>query len=176
MSNTNNTSVYQIKINNENNEECSFSAECEILDGNYFNIKPIGEIKNIEIFFEWTRLYSEGITRRTHKMLSRDVILVDNDNNETKLYVCMVNSIEFDESITYIENITLSYQYMSGKIINYIPPVNLRIEISNLTEEHANKIKKMFEEWKILVKKNETRWTSFYIPKDFSPKIDIFYD
>jgi|ERR1035437_2354693 hypothetical protein len=169
-----NKNIYTVKFNSENSE-CSFTGGCEILVDNQMKITILNFNKvDLSVFMEWSRSYSESITGRIPTNLRKDVYLTDMDNKQTILYNCILGLIDFGEIYADdAEKITFEVKYdtMGGSIITYKNPVKLSINISNLTEKQAAEIEQMFKKWQDISDNNDSRWTSFFINKDFKPKI-----
>lgn len=169
-----NKDMYTVKITGNGGFECSLTGECEMISD--YDIKiNITEVYNDKILCDWIKSYSDtatGIIQYVY-MLRKDVTLVNANDEHTILYNSMLISCEFSEKFENIESIQLKFQYMGGKLIKYIKPTKLIIEIDNITEEHVDKINDLFSEWREIIKNNDSRWTSFFIEKDFSPNIKI---
>ena len=150
---------------------------CEILVDNQMKITILNFNKvDLSVFMEWSRSYSESITGRIPTNLRKDVYLTDMDNKQAILYNCILGLIDFGEIYADdAEKITFEVKYdtMGGSIITYKNPVKLSINISNLTEKQAAEIEQMFKRWQDISDNNDSRWTSFFINKNFKPKIKI---
>lgn len=172
-----NNEVYTVEFFNEQGYKYSFEAICEMLSNKQMRISIL-DFKSADLnsFMEQYRPCSDSVNSVITTNLQKDVYLTDKNGKLTILYSCTLSSIYFDDVYSNdIEKITfeISYQQMRGEIIRYIPPSKLNIEIGNLTEEQASKIIKMFDDWKTIVKNDDSRWTSFYVPKDFKADIKI---
>lgn len=172
-----NRDTYIVKFTNKDSE-CSFTGECEILSDNRMRIGIIehNKVINLDLFMEWCRSYSEGIVNRIPYMEKKHVTLINKNSEKTTLYNCSFTLVDIGEfTINDIEKISFEvvYQWMSGKIIHYIPPIKLNIQLNNLTEEQAENIKEYFGKWGEIIKNDDSRWASFFIEKDFKPNIKI---
>jgi len=49
----------------------------------------------------------------------------------------------------------------------------MNVKISNLNEKQVTEIEDMLKKWVDISDKGDSRWTSFFIDKDFHPKIKI---
>ena len=93
-----NKDTYTVKFTT-NGSECSFTGKCESFDVNRIRIFIIDDdkIKNLNLFMEWVRSYSDN--NWFNYRCKNDVTLINSDNVEIILHNSVIISVDFGESM-----------------------------------------------------------------------------